>query len=372
MTTVIHTAEAEYDLAISDLEDAVTAVAGFFKSVVDDIKKAIEWLSALFNFENILKNHTFIKNAITNPTDPNNPGILDRMAAWITKQQGGGTDFTSTLGQLSGHSSAAVGSTASGTGGQTVQSQQNGNNDPNTVYNTGGNNNANQCTWMHQKVMENSAGDPDGGDSAAALGASFDPTQITQAFEDFIAKATAALDQDFASLPGQIEQAVKSVADSFKDPKTLLSTALSDLMTVFQDLGDDFVKFAQDLASDILNLIATLLEQVVIWLTEPVSIPFVSNLYQALTGDQLSVLDLTCLLAAVPGTILLDVIIGSPTVPDTDNAAPTGAQERLGEGELAFPWELAGRILLGNTAFAISLRDSALSVIMAGNFCAFC
>ena len=57
MTTVIHTAEAEYDLAITDLEDAVTAVAGFFKSVVDDIKKAIEWLSALFNFENILKNH---------------------------------------------------------------------------------------------------------------------------------------------------------------------------------------------------------------------------------------------------------------------------------------------------------------------------
>jgi hypothetical protein len=62
VTTVIHTAEAEYDLAITDLEDAVTAVAGFFKSVVDDIKKAIEWLSALFNFENILKNHAYIKN----------------------------------------------------------------------------------------------------------------------------------------------------------------------------------------------------------------------------------------------------------------------------------------------------------------------
>jgi hypothetical protein len=62
VTTVVHTAEAEYDLAITDLGDAVTAVAGFFKSVVDDIKKAIEWLSALFNFENILKNHAYIKN----------------------------------------------------------------------------------------------------------------------------------------------------------------------------------------------------------------------------------------------------------------------------------------------------------------------
>ena len=190
--------------------------------------------------------------------------------------------------------------------------------------------------------MENSAGAPAGGGSAAALGASFDPTQITQAFEDFLASATAILEQDFADLPGQIEQAVKSVADSFKDPKTLLSTALSDLMTVFQDLADDFVKFAQDLASDILNLIATLLEQVVIWLTEPVSIPFVSNLYQALTGDQLSVLDLTCLLAAVPGTILLDVITGSPTVPDTDNAAPTGAQDAAGEGSWHCPGSSQG------------------------------
>lgn len=364
--TVIHTAEAEYDLAISDLEDAVTAVAGFFKSVVDDIKKAIEWLSALFNFKNILKNHAYIKNAITNPADPANPGILDRLVTWIKTQQGGGTDFTSALSGLAGHASAAVGSTAQGAAGQTVQSQQNGNSDPNAVYNHGGNNNANQCTWMHQKVMENTAGAPpaDGG-SAAALADSFDPTVITDAFEKFLASAAAILKQDFADLPGQIEQAVKSVADSFKDPKTLLSTALSDLMTVFQDLADDFVKFAQDIASDILNLIAALLEQVVSWLTEPVSIPFVSNLYQALTGDPLSVLDLTCLLAAVPGTILLEVLTGSPTVPDTDNAAPTGAL-RPGEGELANAAGTAGRILLGFTAYEVGQIGVILDTIFLG------
>ena len=159
VTTVIHTAESEYDLAITDLENAVTAVAGFFKSVVDDIKKAIQWLSALFNFENILKNHAYIKNAITNPTDPSNPGILDRMATWVHNELNGtSTDSSTVLGGLTGQASAAVGSSAQGTAGQTVQSQQNGNNDPNTVYNHGGNNNANQCTWMHQKVNENADG----------------------------------------------------------------------------------------------------------------------------------------------------------------------------------------------------------------------
>ena len=352
VTTVIHTAEAEYDLAITDLEDAVTAVAGFFKSVIDDIKKAIEWLSALFNFENILKNHAYIKNAITNPTDPSNPGILDRLTTWI--QQKGGTDFASALSGLSGTSSAAMGSTAQGAAGQTVQSQQNGNNDSSTVYNHGGNNNANQCTWMHQKVDENTVGNPGGGGSVGALGTPFDSTTITQALEDFLAAVTPILHNDFKDLPGQIEQAVKSVADSFSDPKTLLSTALSDLMTAFQDLADDFVKFAQDIAPYILNLIAALLEQVVSWLTEPVSIPFVSDLYHALTGDALSVLDLTCLLAAVPGTILLDVITGSPTVPATVSATPAGSAAE------------AGKILLGITAFAIGEVGIVIDTLLLG------
>ena len=161
--TVIHTAESIYNLVITDVEDAVTAVVGFLKTVVADIIKIIQWLSALFDWENILHNHTYIKNAITNPGDPANPGILDRLAAWVASELNGGTDTTTVLGQLAGESSAAACSTAAATAGQTVQSQQAGNNDPNQVYNTGGNNNANQCTWMHQKVSENSASATIGG-----------------------------------------------------------------------------------------------------------------------------------------------------------------------------------------------------------------
>lgn len=57
----------------------------------------------------------------------------------------------------------------------------------------------------------------------------------------------------------------------------------------------------------------------------PVHIPFVPTLYHALTGDQLTVFDLTCLLAAVPGTILLEVLTGKPTVPGTVTAGPGAA-----------------------------------------------
>lgn len=313
-------------------------MAGFFKSVVDDIKKAIEWLSALFNFKNILKNHAYIKNAITNPA---NPGILDRLSTWVHNElTGTSTDASTVLGGLTGQASAAVGSTAQGTAGQTVQSQQNGNNDPNTVYNHGGNNNANQCTWMHQKVSENSAGGSVGG---AALGASWDSGTVIAAFETFLTSIEHTLSQDFADFPQQIHDRLASTVDTFKDPKSMLSAGLSDLLTVFQVLGDDMVNFAKAAVPDVMKLADTLVGQIVAWLDEPVDIPFVSNLYKALTGDQLSMLDLTCLLAAVPGTILLDVITGSPTVPD---------DETTGAG-LTSAGTTAGRILLGITVYCI-------------------
>ena len=352
--TVIHTAENVYNLVITDVEDAVTAVVGFLKTVVADIVKVIQWLSALFNWENILHNHAYIKQAITNPGDPANPGILDRLAAWVASELDGGTDATTILGQLSGQSSAAVGSTAQATAGQTVQSQQGGNNDPNQVYNTGGNNNANQCTWMHEKVSENSSAATIGPGPASALAASWDPGTITAAFDQFLTALGDALTGSFADLPGQIQQKIASTQDNFKDPESALSAGLSDLLAVFQALADDMVGFAEAVAKDFLQLLDTLLGQIVGWLDEPINIPFVSALYHALTGDQLSVLDLTCLLAAVPGTILLDVITGSPTVPDTMTA---------GRGAVASAGAHAGQILLGVVTYVISTIGQMLDIL---------
>ena len=105
---------------------------------------------------------------------------------------------------------------------------------------------------------------------------------------------------------------------------------------MFEALADDMVDFAKAVAMDFLQLLDTLLGQITSWLAQPVDIPFVAGLYQALTGDQLSLLDLICLIAAVPATILLDVITGSPTVPDTV-AAGTVAATAAGPGRTWVP-----------------------------------
>jgi outer membrane protein assembly factor BamB len=370
VATVIHTVEkdvvTEYDLAISDLKDAVTAVTGFFKSVVADIKKVVQWLSALFSWDNIIKNHNYLKQAISNPTPTTsapNPGMLDQLITWVSGElAAGGSNVQNLLStQLAGQSSAAVGSSAEGTSGQTVQSQQGGNNDPNAVYNVGGNNNSNQCQWMHQKVNENSTGATISGDSLAAVADSWDPSTITAAWDQFMVSVRSALSGTIADLPEQIQTQLKSTTDTFKDPKSLLSTGLSDLMLVFQTLADDMVEFAERVAVDFLTLMKTVLSEIGSWLSQPVSIPFVSDLYHLLTGDQLSMLDLSCLIAAVPGTILLDVLTGSPTVPDTVGGV-LGAAGSLPPDALK-----AIQILLGVGAFVIGLLGMGLDIYTLGN-----
>jgi len=103
------------------------------------------------------------------------------------------------------------------------------------------------------------------------------------------AAGTFQLGAGFGSATGfvgqQIQQKIAATQDNFKDPESALSAGLSDLLAVFQVLADDMVEFAEAVAKDFLQLLDTLLGQIVGWLDEPIDIPFVSALYHALTGQ---------------------------------------------------------------------------------------
>lgn len=353
--TVIHTAENEYDLVIHTLEDAVTAVVGFLKSVVADIRKVIQWLSALFNWKNILANHAYIRNSISNPTDPANPGIVDRMLTWLGSEVNGGSDTSGILAQLSGKASSSMGTTATSASGQTVQNSQAGGNDPDAMYNYGGTNNSTQCHWMSQKVNENSSGITVGPTPTGLLTGGWDSGAVVAAHDRFMTAMLAALDASFSGLPDQVSQQAHQASNSFKDPKTFVSTGISEIIGFFEVLGDDFVTFAQQIAADYLAMANTILQQIISYLNTPISIPFVSDLYKAIThGDELTFLDLACLLGAIPGTILLGVLTGSPTIPtdDTTGAVATDPQAVL-----------AGRILLGIVGCAFDSLATVADVI---------
>lgn len=349
VNTVIQTATNVYKLTITALEDAVTAVAGFLKSVVNDIKKAIEWLSALFDWKNILANHTYLKNAITNSA---RTGAVDRIGSWLTAELNGGTDASGLLSSLKGQGSTNMDAAGQSAAGQTVGSNQvGGTNDPNTVYNHGGHNNASQCTWMHQKVMENSAG-ATVGDSLTTIGG---PDPFGDALATWFTALGKALVGDLEDLPDRVHAQVRAANSHFKDPHSLVSAGISDIIGVFVALGDELIDFAGAVLADTLVFLNSMLDGLFAWLASPIHIPFVSDLYKLITGDQLSILDLICLIGAVPGTILLTVLTGSPTVPaDSEAVGPTGAIK---------PGDKAGILLFGIVGFAVGELGCLLDIL---------
>ena len=351
VTTVIHTLENTYNLVIKTVEDAVTAVVGFLKTVVSDIRKVVQWLSTLFDWKNILRNHTIIKNKLYNPTDPANPGMLDRLSGWLTGQGGNGnatTDVGTVHQLLSGKGAASAGSTATNLHGQTVQSQQSGNSSINSSYNHGGNNNSTQCTWMQQKFNENKGAATVTLSSVGAV----DPAVVTQAFSTFLKSVEAQLAGTFGQFPAQIEAALGTLRSSFSSPKSIISTGLGAVVSVLGALADDFIAFGAALAEDFIALLTALLEQLIAMITDPIEIPFLSKLYQSLTGNPLSILDLCCLIGAVPATILLAVITGSPVIPTTTAVGSSATAEQ------------AGRIVLG--AAGMVLNDLTVIIDTAG------
>ena len=390
VNTIIHTAENIYTLTITSLEDAVTAVVGFFKSVVADIKKAIEWLSALFNFKNILANHNFIKSYVTNTSQT---GGLDQMQTWVTNQiaalnrKDGSSDIDGMFNTFNGKGQSNMQGTGQGIAGQTVQSQQGPNSNPNDAYNTGGNNNATQCKFMNHKMKENTGNNSEGnltapapfrpkqpqqlympwiaqgstaGSASAASPASAmrvaaepDSDTIIGAWKTFVGNVLDALDQDFKnSFNGQIGL----LKGKLSDPKAMLSNGWTDLLAILQVLADDMIKLGYDIALDFLQLMDTILAQIQLWLTQTLDVPFISRLYKLITGDDLTFLDVFALVVAVPTTILMEVIAGTPT--------PTALVAARLESSVIHPLDVAvdevGKIFLGITNFIASIGGALI------------
>jgi outer membrane protein assembly factor BamB len=337
VTAVIHTAENTYNCVIYVLEDAVKAVAGFLKAVVADIRKVIEWLSALFDWKNIVINHNSLKNHVLS--------MLNDISTRANQNVlGQANDIEATYSTIGGNGQSSMQSTGTDVGGQTVQSNAGPNSDPNAVYNTGGQNNATQCKFMHNKAMEGKSSLalpvvgrayrlylPLVGSEASARNSlppvaattAPNPDTITGAFDTFISSLLTTIENDFKDFPAQLKAKISAMQSKMGDSKSLLSNGLADIMAVFAVLADDLINLGKEIAKDFLIMCSTLLQQLIAWLTTPLEIPFISRLYKAISGNDLTFLDLILLCVAVPTTILLDVITGYPTV---EAAGDTQAQ----------------------------------------------
>jgi hypothetical protein len=97
---------------------------------------------------------------------------------------------------------------------------------------------------------------------------------------------------------------------------TLTTTQIIEKLVAI--IGDTVIQSAENAVSTILDLAATICVDVTGVLTAPLDIPVLSWLYKDITGNDLSILDLLCLVAAIPVTLVYKIAANVTPFPQGD------------------------------------------------------
>jgi hypothetical protein len=326
VTDVINGVSYAYDVTINSLEDAITVVAGFLKSIVQDIEKVIEWLSEIFDWKNILKTKDDIKGILCN--------ALASFSTWITNQNANGcADVHSFFQKIKTDFNEAVlgsGGIGRSVSGSPVSSQYN-NNDPQTVYGTNGAHSQAAQSSFSSKVTNNIGG----ATMSSSLAPAFQPGSGVRV------SAGCVGNSDLETLKTTIENTLKQCGQKLEGDAEKIWAALKQLFASFQDLATSASAFlaqafhavlelivavvdtlldAADLVIELLmSILTVVIDGLVYLISAPIHIPIVSELWEVISDAPLSLLDVVALIIAIPATIILEVSGGLP------NATRVGA-----------------------------------------------
>jgi outer membrane protein assembly factor BamB len=310
-----------YQFVVETIEQAMQVATAIWKQVASDINSVVQWLSYLFNWTDIVNTHTLIKTQILTTISNYQTWIDNELkeatndvdAFFTARENDALTIFDAIIAQL--------GST------QTIQGVRKLGGDPNAAFSSQGQDVTTQANWLPRKVSENV--------TAAALAnpALFsitgDSTALT-AIENFFTSVGKQIssDQALQSLPADAAKAVKDFSKFFTGEKGFAGQTLADVLAVVRDLVAGLIYLGKVVADAFLTLLQTVIDGIVDFLTGTIQIPFVSDFYTAITNDQLSVISLFSLIAAVPTTIVYKLITGS--APSDSPAAGVSATSWVG------------------------------------------
>jgi hypothetical protein len=138
---IVDDAKNVYNIVIKTVEEAAAVVAGVLKTVVGDIMKAIQWLSYLFDWNEYLTTKNNIKAAAQQG--------FSNVKTWIDNQLTSGASAVHTFFQNAETSVVADLSWVNSLiGGNSLQSQQQSQNNPQSVYGAGGGKSYTKSRWL--------------------------------------------------------------------------------------------------------------------------------------------------------------------------------------------------------------------------------
>ncbi|HEU5385559.1 MAG TPA: hypothetical protein VFV73_06630 [Streptosporangiaceae bacterium] len=306
---LIHEAEGLYHLVVTiageayhallDCYDAVVHAAEFVLGKVEVFfEDLVQWLGFVFGWSDIVRTHQVLKNYIRQFVAASAGSVAD-IRSGLQRSFTQAQDFISSWASLSAKMPPGL---AAGTAGGSTQSAAAlpGQDSP-------------QSNWGTQLLRSNAAGSsmpPGGGDLGAdvlaaieALGAAIDRER------DVLQAAGASLQAD--------------IIGKFHDLS--FAQLVDGVVAIFSEA---LLQSLENVLLAVLDLLEALVAGVVDLLDSAIDIPVLSGLYKEISGDDLSLLDVICLVVAIPVTICGKLFSGAAPFPDdTTTAALIGAPD---------------------------------------------
>ncbi|MCA8880550.1 MAG: hypothetical protein KDA73_11465 [Rhodobacteraceae bacterium] len=309
----------------SKIADGIEAVAN---DVYEAIKRVIEWLKMLFNWEDILNTHLVIKNAITdglNSLETTFDNVDAAIESWLTSVQGDLDAALEKVQQTFSNTTSynSMVNALGPAGGAPAAASPRLGATSNTLYGTSTTNtqqqNASKCKYASSKA-NTYFGNQQSLSLAAAPGGT-DPAQsIIDAFVDSIYE-----NADYATYLKQLTDFVSGI---FSDPQDFFDLIIQGLIEAAMDLLNLLIAAIKAVLTAIADLVADAIGVARTVLGNAPEIPILSWLYKnVIANEDLTILNLVCLVAAVPTTIVYKLMYGAGNAPFSSS-----------DTSMAFPW----------------------------------
>lgn len=291
-----------YNFTITCIEDAVTALTGLFKTIFSDIMKAVHFLSSLFDWEAIKKNHELILTRVQN--------VQTQLRTYLTTDTDKLKTRLHTMFQdWEKDIELNVKQTSSQQTGSNISNSQTGGSDPKQVFGTGGG--YAQAKGFQSKVRDNGKGAP------APLIATTLPLTPQAAFQTIQNLFETQIPQALQPIEADLKTAITNLITGFKtiftDPMAFVKSSFSDLLDLLADIAVLAIQAVDYTFELVITVLADLVDTIFSLLTGSFQIPILSDLFKLIFGRELHLLDLAAWAIAVPVTIVQKLTSASAT-----------------------------------------------------------
>lgn len=381
LTFAINVGEQVVSVAAKTLKQAGDLVGTIFAlvgkvagDIVAFIKKVVEFLKMLLEWEDICRTHKVIKQVFSwvlaagvDKTDSAKQDV-DKFSVTSYMNRHFASHFTGTLkAHLDKAKAYHPKETANGRA-DTVTSRQSG--QPGAMTDTTQrshlDHHSSACHYAYNRVKSHIPSIGSGGTLDQTV---VDTIKSTWPSSKCPAPATSS--QSASSTPTPVDTAIAALLSKLEgiDIANILDQPLEFLCDLFTDLVKLAVEGVQIVIEALLEAVHEIIKGFQYVVEKSIHIPVITWLYETITGDDFSLLDLFCIIAAVPATILYKLAKGgdAPYASDDDmNAAINAFVINEKEGTVALKLDTGAvpvlEKVLGVTSGVVNLFASQFGI----------